>query len=540
MHLAFHLRRRFGRAALRVLGVFVLLIGAGCPPSGPSANAPWRSALYPANWTPAFTNGSGQFLHDFSYAGYRNGALAPGSAAPTRVFDVAHGYGADASGATDATAAIQSAIDAAQTAGGGVVLFPAGLYRCDGVLHVSASNIVLRGAGAQTSRVYFTQSAGLSYKSHIAFQGALQYGPDVPLAADGVNRSLSVQVADASSLAVGQEVAVGWVITDAFVAEHGMTGTWTVANGQWRPFFRRTIVSLNTSVIPAVVTLDAPLRYPAKLRDAASLRSESGYLSECGVEDLGLSNAVTWNDAWAEKQVHLFSFQSAKDCWVRGVESFASPNSGANGYHLQNSGFGVLASKRLTIANCVLQKAQNRGDGGCGYLFEISQSNEVLVRDCAGLDGRHNFIQNWDFGTTGCVFLRCHSAGGLNVFSRDVPIGATAYSEFHHSLAMACLIDSCTLDDGWYAGNRKQESTGAGHSVTESVLWNNSGKGKILSFQYGQGYVIGTRTLGVSVSLLDPRAAGTAPADHVEGQDLGATLEPQSLYDDQLARRIGG
>ena len=33
----------------------------------------WRSVLYPEDWTPAFTGPEGRFLHDFSYAGYRNG-----------------------------------------------------------------------------------------------------------------------------------------------------------------------------------------------------------------------------------------------------------------------------------------------------------------------------------------------------------------------------------------------------------------------------------------------------------------------------------
>ena len=33
-------------------------------------------------------------------------------------------------------------------------------------------------------------------------------------------------------------------------------------------------------------------------------------------------------------------------------------------------------------------------------------------------------------------------------------------------------------------------------------------------------------------------AEGTDPVDWLEGADLGATLEPQSLFEDQLARRL--
>ena len=33
-------------------------------------------------------------------------------------------------------------------------------------------------------------------------------------------------------------------------------------------------------------------------------------------------------------------------------------------------------------------------------------------------------------------------------------------------------------------------------------------------------------------------SAGTAPEDYTEGLDEGETLNPQSLYEDQLARRL--
>ena len=35
----------------------------------------FRSLLYPPDWDPAFTGEKGRFLHDFSYAGYRNGEV---------------------------------------------------------------------------------------------------------------------------------------------------------------------------------------------------------------------------------------------------------------------------------------------------------------------------------------------------------------------------------------------------------------------------------------------------------------------------------
>ncbi|RME52339.1 MAG: hypothetical protein D6795_06825, partial [Deltaproteobacteria bacterium] len=444
----------------------------------------------------------------------------------------------DPSGVLDSTEAVQRAIDAASAAGGGIVFFPAGRYHFEGTLLIRHDRIVLRGEGPQASRLSFTRFAGMTGKSHITFQGDVEEGADILLVEDGIDRATFVEVADATSLAVGDDIAVGWVITDDFVEEHGMSLSWQAFNGTWRPFFRRRVVGLDLASTPHRVFLDVPLRYPAKTRDFASIRKETGYLSEVGIESLGVANAVGWEDAWSELRVHVIDLIGVKDGWVRDVASFPAPDPAAQGYHLQSGGIRVLASKRVTVADCVMEKAQNRGGGGCGYLYEISKSNEILVRDSVGRDGRHNFIQNWDFGTTGCVFLRCSSAGSRTFASISDPVGTPAYNEYHHSLAMANLVDRCHLEDGWYGGNRDGASSGAGHTVTQSVYWNTSGGGEILSWQYGWGYVIGTTDMAVVTLLGPPRSAGTAPADYVEGENRGATLDPPSLFEDQLQRRL--
>jgi putative cofactor-binding repeat protein len=66
------------------------------------------------------------------------------SGAPFNVLD----YGADSTGATDSTAAINSAITAANAAGGGEVYFPSGLYLIGTTTHVVLlSNVTLTGDG---------------------------------------------------------------------------------------------------------------------------------------------------------------------------------------------------------------------------------------------------------------------------------------------------------------------------------------------------------------------------------------------------------
>jgi len=448
--------------------------------------------------------------------------------------------GADSTGGADSTAILQGAIDTAQSKGGAIVRIPAGLYRVDGTLQISASHIVLRGDGPTKTRLFFTKTADMSDKAHLSFAAPLTTDLEIPLAVDGVVNATSIAVADASGLAPGDDVAIGFVITPEFIAEHNMTGVWIAFNDSWQTFFRRTVLSVDTASSPHTIEIDVPLRYPVKLRDGASVRREHGYLTGIGVESLGLANAGSWDDAWNINRNHVLEMSHAADGYVRDVQSFPSPNApttgSGSGAHLLTGGILISESKRVTVERTELSAAQNRGDGGNGYLFEIQRSNEVLIVDSKGTAGRHNFIQNWGFGTTGCVWLRVESREGKIVVSKDSNLGTTGFSEYHHSLATANLVDSSFFDDGFSTVNRLGESTGAGITGTMNVVWNVRGPGTIRSLQYAWGYVIGTTGsfLVTESPLLGP---GTEPVDFVEGQDRGADLVPQSVYEDQRAKR---
>jgi hypothetical protein len=501
----------------------------------------WRSALYPEDWAPGFALGDAA-LHDFSYAGYHNGEDPLPSTASWPRFD-AQSHGADPTGKADSTAAIQAALDAASAAGGGVAWLEPGLYRVDGSLSVRTSGVVLGGGGSATTQVAFTRAEGTDGQAHLSFAGAREVVSTHPLVADGERFSHVVLVEDATEIAAGDDVSVGFTITEEFVADHGMTGVWQVALGQYRDMFRRTVVGVDLTVSPHAVTLDVPLRYPSLVRDGAALVVERGLISECGVEGLSVSTAVEWVDAWAHDRSHAIAIDQATDCFVRDLGSFESPYpADGRGLHLASNGVLVERSKRVTIADSELGYAQNRGEGGNGYLYEVMQSSDVLIRDCVGRFGRHNFVQNWDFGTSGVVFLRTLSEDGEALLDRSLPIGTIGYSEYHHSLAMANLVDSSQTADGWKAANRGDYSSGAGHAATESVFWNVSGDGWLKSYQYGLGYVIGTGPeLNVDTTVwgfLD--SEGTEPEDWVEGLGEAGELVPSSLYEDQLARRLGG
>jgi len=497
----------------------------------------WRSALYPDDWEPGLTVDD-HALHDLSFAGYRNGEASLPDPVPGVTEDVGD-HGADPTGTEDSTSAFQAAIDAAGEAGGGTVAIGAGSYRLDGVLTVSHNGVVLTGSGPSTTELFFTLGEGMTDRSHMSFTGEVTTGDDLLLAQDAAPFDTVVHLdpTDAATLSVGDEVGLGWVITEDFVEDHGMSDIWEVSNGAWRPFFRRRVLGVSED---GMVTLDVPLRYAALTRDEASLRVETGHLQEVGVQDLAVSTAVDWDAAWSNDRSHAIGFSEVRDAWVRNVRSFASEVPGDDrDRHLQSGGVIVENSARVTVSDTVFEAAQNRGPGGNGYLFEVTRSGEVLFVDCTARAGRHNFIQNWDFGTSGVVFLRTVSSEGRAMDSQSETIATTGMSEFHHQLAMANLIDQSTADDGWQAINRWFYSSGAGHTATESIFWNIGGSGNLTSYQFGRGYVIGTEDIEVATEADDLAFSnGTLPSDWTEGQDQGALLEPASLYEDQLARRL--
>lgn len=77
-------------------------------------------------------------------------------------------FGAVGDGVTDDTAAIQLAIDTAETDGYGTVYFPPGRYKTTSGLTVTASNISLKGAGRGASFIFPYQTTG----DVLLFQGA--------------------------------------------------------------------------------------------------------------------------------------------------------------------------------------------------------------------------------------------------------------------------------------------------------------------------------------------------------------------------------
>lgn len=517
----------------------------------------WRSKLYPSDWKPGYADAQGRFLHDFSYAGYHSGLqMLPN--VDLNITDVTKDpYNADNSGATDATVAIQSAIDAVGSKGGGVVYLPAGTYKVSlqsgsNVLSVNKPSVVIRGAGPDKTYILNTTTNMRSKNIINVSKSASWDNPtsaEVAVTEDVIRPSTTIPVAAAATFSKGDLVMIVSDVTDAFCADYKVGTNWSslVGDRTRGPHFLREVTAVSANSI----TIDAPTRYKLLKRDNARVYKVANQLMECGVEHLSIGNiqnpktngwgeedySTSGNGAYEVHASHAIKFSNVMNCWVRDVKTFR-PEGNSETIHLLSNGIVVNDSRFVTIKDCDIERSQYEGGGGNGYMYTLG-GNDCLIVDCHAEHGRHNY----DFKSmkaNGNVVLRCSS---------KTPSLA---SDFHMHLSMANLIDGFKSDkDHFEASFRPYGTANALHmySATECVFWNTTGLSAdnsgvcVISLQPGYGYVIGTsgacsKVKSTPVSgTISGKSYDSAPEDWVEGVGQGETLNPQSLYEDQLKKR---
>lgn len=270
-----------------------------------------------------------------SYAGYGTGIVPIPNPSYT-VYDVTSApYNAIPNDAIDDQPAIQAAIDAAGTAGSGIVFIPAGTYYLNKPLYLKYNNVILRGAGPTSTILDFRYSMYSMFKADIDAgavgpgglwwaTGLIWIGPPNTFLPNGapnmftdyehwrstttlatVNAvsnpgSFTISVASAASLSPGMRILIRYVMPAdrSLIKEiHGHTGTKPgidnnsyvgdctniTSPGEQYYFYPAVIESISGTT----VTLDRPLRLridPAQW--ATTIRDFDGLITESGVEDL--------------------------------------------------------------------------------------------------------------------------------------------------------------------------------------------------------------------------------------------------------------
>ena len=549
--------------------------------------SPWRSGLYPEDWVPPQYRTDidfieDRFVQDFSFAGYHRGERpVPHITGP--VFN-ALDHGADPTGTDDSTAAIQAAIDAAESAGGGVVYLPEGEYRVskpadsNHALRIRRSDMVLRGAGPdKTFIVNTTTDMRSSSVIRVEPEGggtwATPASTPTAVTQDHHGPTTSVTVASTRLLNPGDWIVVHNPFTDtvreegSFVQDVGLDGTRTGPNwvGQGDslggPMYLRQIKAVDPDT--GTLDFDAPTRWRLLTRDNARVYRASSMLEEVGLEGFSIGNirhpatTVLGNDdyriadrpAYEVHSSYLVNVQRVRNGWVRSVHSFDPGNN--NGIHMLSNGFVIDWSRGVTLDDVRMERTQYGGGGGNGYMIRLNSVNEILVRNSHVGHCRHGFVM-WRMQNSGNVFHNC-----TDEFT-GVQLGDNGQMQFvggrgsdHHGLfSHSNLADNHRLRRSFLEAAFRGTSGTVHHAQTSSqtVFWNARGEeyfsgrtSVVHSQQFGHGYIIGTRGPAPGVETGPLRAGShvfTDPVDWTEGVGEGDDLEPRSLYLDQYLKRL--
>ena len=524
----------------------------------------WRSSLYPPDWTPplGLSFAKDKLIQDFSYAGYRRGE-APIPEPNGNILNAVSQYGADPSGKSDSTAAIQKALDAAGKAGGGVVLLPTGTFRISlprpdskSVLRISSNNTILRGSG-EGKTFLLNHSTVMRSSSIILVRGNDRTAPLLtsPLTKDVLTPVHRLHVANASHFKVGDLVGVRWNFTDAWIAEHGQSQVWQEGAEAPAPaMYQREVMAVNAS--EGWIETDIPARYYHLIRDKARVEKYNSRIQESGIENLSIGNVQHPGKGWQSKDyevpgtgghdVHaswVINFSRARNCWVRNVHSYQAVGNSST-CHLLSNGIQIGVSSNVTLLNCSMKRPQYGGGGGNGYMFRLTNGNDCLVENCLADFSRHGFV-NSHAGSSGNVFHKCvdrntRSSTGDTGYVQTDGDGSDNHMHFSHS----SLWDQCHAHESWWEAVHRGWNYQALASA-HCVYWNTSGSGSakinggkiVRSGQARYGYVIGTHGEQHGIELR--KSGNSLPLDVAEGEGKGRSLSPSSLYQDQLSRRLG-
>ncbi|MDU4695875.1 MAG: glycosyl hydrolase family 28-related protein [Paenibacillus sp.] len=523
---------------------------------GQSLNRDGRSVLYPKEWYPGYRTAEGQFLHDFSYAGYRRGEVPIPAVDKHRGMNVTKApYRADSTGRKDATLAIQQAIDDAAARGGGVVYLPKGTYRVtpqegkDFALNLHSSGVVLKGDGQHQTHLFNAQE-NMKQKDIIRVGGGdwKRTTTTTKLSKTVSEPTVLLPVESTEGFQMNDFVVITFETTEGFLKEHGMQNKWASRLGKVEPLFYRQIIAVDPEA--KTLTLDIPTRYPLKLRDDITITKTEAPIMEVGLEDFSIANVqnsrpglgeddfkVEGTAGYEADNAKAINVIAAANSWIRNVGTYKPP--GNTEYHILSKGVILDRTKNVTVEKVTMQYPQYRGANGNGYLYQFI-GNDNLITGSRAVGARHSFTYA-NFSANGNVLLDAYSENSFYL------------TDFHMYLSMANLIDNFTVNgDAISAITRDYGSSATNrHGVvtTESVFWNTKGvaahaskPGVIIeSEQFGNGYIIGTqgKVNGVKVDIVGSIPdADTSPFDWVEGVGQGERLFPQSLYKDQAKRRL--
>jgi hypothetical protein len=282
-------------------------------------------------------------------------------AARTTITDVTQApYNADNTGATDARAAIQQAMNDAPS--NSVVFLPAGYFRVDSSLFFRSDCVTLRGAGTNTV-VFCTNSSN----------GILWVGGGDAIAGGTYNVASGLTIGSTNLVLTNTTgIGVGDIIRlESFV--YNPDATWPIFNvAFFQPIIYCPAVVTAIDGTNVTITPPAPIRSPeiskVELLTPRSLNPVFRARIGVGVENI----RFTFKDPTSTNYGgggNIVVMESCFDSWITGCELDNSAN-----YNLQ-----IADAAHLTVRSNKIHKAQSVGSNHGGLL--MSDSSAILVED---------------------------------------------------------------------------------------------------------------------------------------------------------------
>jgi hypothetical protein len=305
-----------------VKGIFALLLASALSSSAETSD------LWGTNgelWNP------GGRLPDFSYAGYHCGEAAIPQVAPgVSVKD----FGARGDGVTDDTAAFLKAVAEAK----GAIEIPPGRYLISDILEIKRSGVVLRGAGADRTVLYFPKSlqeirplwsattTGQKTSEYswagglVWFRGSFGESILAGVKGEAARGEKSLSLSTAKNLHAGQRVEIfeqdnpdNSLANELYSGDPG-----DMAN--LKGSTHAAIVVRIQKIDGDRIYFDRPLRFAIKTQWHPQIRRFEPTVTESGVENLRLEFPdIPYPGHFKEQGYNAVAFSGVADCWARSL-----------------------------------------------------------------------------------------------------------------------------------------------------------------------------------------------------------------------------
>ncbi len=339
----------------------------------------------------------------------------------------------------------------------GAIILQEGEYHISEALRISASGIVIRGAGKSATKII---KEGVDRGAAIYIEGGNSIlSKDTTFISDTKVKagSTSLTLTSTENIKVGDRIAITRPSTKEWILSLKMNdfGGGLDYTG-WKPgdidiTWHRTVTAVNGRNI----TIDSPITTTLDSQWGKSFVqkiSSSAAISECGVEYLTIESAADaggnnltgedhcWEGVWME---------NATDCWVRAVNFNGLAGSAVD---LQRN------TQRITVEDCIADKPLSEIGGWRRCVF-TSRGEQNLIQRCISRHGIHDFSTGF-IAAGPTAFVQCEGEESLG-FSGS--IGAWAGG---------VLFDIVNIDGNDLAfKNLEQFRTGTGFNAANSMFW---------------------------------------------------------------------